>query len=442
MNRGSCAYFGGGRSWSATALLKCDVPETVPGDTAGPSYNSQNDNQANISDATALVVQTLSQTSLVGPAVATTIKSTTLVNATTQKYNPVPIAGRSSVITTFAEASTSGNLYNPAIKTRHFPSQSLSFGLDLTDKSIRYPSNAENVNAPFILQPPPGFYKRSTSNVRWASKSENQKPRGNASISVPSSNYLISTNDSPLNHPKVSQTMPTSFASWQQFPGEGLMGNQNYASHVYSRPQLSSHAHSNVYDNSVFGSENPINRHSNPCVNVGSYFNNQPEQFRTVNDWFMPRPELPKFDGNPLNYTLFINGFEKHIESKISDNKLLLCYLIQHCENTVKEKIKHFSNKGDLGYQLAKARLEKEYGRPCIIADVCERKLKTAPFVKSNDPESLKRYAEQLEKAMITLYDINYLGSFDSLETMAQLANKLPFGLKRAWVKESVLIEN
>ena len=175
---------------------------------------------------------------------------------------------------------------------------------------------------------------------------------------------------------------------------------------------------------------------------MGSHFNNQPEQFRTVNDWFMPRPELPKFDGNPLNYTFFINGFEKHIESKISDNKLLLCYLIQHCENTVKEKIKHFSNKGDLGYQLAKARLEKEYGRPCIIADVCERKLKTAPFVKYNDPESLKLYAEQLEKAMITLDDINYLGSFDSLETMAQLANKLPFDLKRAWVKESVLIEN
>ena len=125
--------------------LKCDVPETVPGNTAGPSYNSQNDNQANISDATAPVVQTLSQTSLVGPAVATTIKSTNLVNATTQKYNPVPIAGPSSVIA------------NPAIKTRHFPGQSPSLGLDLTDKSIRYPSNAENVNAPFILQPPPGF---------------------------------------------------------------------------------------------------------------------------------------------------------------------------------------------------------------------------------------------------------------------------------------------
>ena len=136
----------------------------------------------------------------------------------------------------------------------------------------------------------------------------------------------------------------------------------------------------------------------------------------------MPHPEFPKFDGNPLNYTLFINGFEKHIESKIIDNKLLLCYLIKHCENTVKEKIQHFSNKGNLGYQFVKARLEKEYGWPCIIADVCERQLKTAYLVKPNDPQSLKRYAERLEKALIALDDINYLGSFNSLETMVQLA--------------------
>ena len=62
--------------------LKCDVPETVPSNTAGPSYNSQNDNQANISNVTAPVVQTFSQMSLVGPAIATFIKSTNSVNAT------------------------------------------------------------------------------------------------------------------------------------------------------------------------------------------------------------------------------------------------------------------------------------------------------------------------------------------------------------------------
>ena len=133
--------------------LKCDVIENVPGNFAGRSYNSQTDNQ------------TLSQMSLIGPIVITTIKSTNLIYATTQICNPVPITGPFSVVTTFAEASTSGNLNNPAFKTAYFPVQSSSFGLDLCDESICNPANVENVNASFSLQPPTRFCKRSTSNV-------------------------------------------------------------------------------------------------------------------------------------------------------------------------------------------------------------------------------------------------------------------------------------
>ena len=86
---------------------------------------------------------------------------------------------------------------------------------------------------------------------------------------------------------------------------------------------------------SVFGLENRINRYSDY---LGTHFYNQHEQFRTVNGWFMPRLEFSKFDGNPSNYTLFIISFERYVESKISDNKLHLCYLVQHCKNTVKRK--------------------------------------------------------------------------------------------------------
>ena len=54
--------------------LKCAVPETVPGNIAGLSYNSQTTNHANISNVTTPVVQTLSQMIPVGPAVATSTK--------------------------------------------------------------------------------------------------------------------------------------------------------------------------------------------------------------------------------------------------------------------------------------------------------------------------------------------------------------------------------
>ena len=84
-------------------------------------------------------------------------------------------------------------------------------------------------------------------------------------------------------------------------------------------------------------------------------------------DLFLPRPEFVKFDGNPLNFTTFKTNFEKHVKPKVRDSEMLFCYLFQHCESNVKEKLNHFSNKGSEGYALAMGLLEREYGRPCTM---------------------------------------------------------------------------
>ena len=112
--------------------------------------------------------------------------------------------------------------------------------------------------------------------------------------------------------------MSTSTGSQQQLPGVNLLGNQNFeASHIYSGP------YSNVYDNSFFCPDNRRNRQTKSCDNLGTQYNDQLMKFSAVNDWFMPRPGIPKFDLNPWNYNVFINGFEKHFESKISYHQLL-----------------------------------------------------------------------------------------------------------------------
>ena len=167
----------------------------------------------------------------------------------------------------------------------------------------------------------------------------------------------------------------------------------------------------------------------------------QPVQNPYRDEFLLPRPQIPKFDGNPLNFMTFKNNFVKHIVPKVADRKMLLCYLLQHCEPKIRDKIQHFSNKGEAGYSLASDRLEKEYGRPSVIADACEQRLKSAKPVKSNDPEGLKYFSDLLEKTFITLEDIRFFGSLNSLDTMSLLINKLPFDLRRAWVKESVTVE-
>ena len=110
---------------------------------------------------------------------------------------------------------------------------------------------------------------------------------------------------------------------------------------------------------------------------------------------------------------------------------------------TIKSKraLNTFLKKGDLAYALAKSKLQRKCGRPCIIADICEQKLKEAPQVKSNHPAGIKGFSKLLETSLITLQSLQIAGSFNSLDTLTRLVNKLPFEMRRRWVRKSVCIE-
>ena len=113
---------------------------------------------------------------------------------------------------------------------------------------------------------------------------------------------------------------------------------------------------------------------------------------------------------------------------------------MQHCSKRVKDLIEHYSANNSGCYSLAKQRLQKEYGSPWILADVCEQKLKKFPIVKSGDGKQL-RFSELLEKTSVIVQDIKGYTILDSLDTLTELVNKLPFELKRRWVNKSVQIE-
>ena len=147
-------------------------------------------------------------------------------------------------------------------------------------------------------------------------------------------------------------------------------------------------------------------------------------------DLFLPRPELSKFSGDPLEFKLFISNFETHVESRLQDQRALLCLLVQHCTDPVKEKIQQFSETGQNCYRLAKDRLFKEYGSPWILSDVCEQRLKKFPSIIPGDAKELKRFAELLEKCSVIVKDIRCYSNLDSLDTLTLLVKKLPYNLR------------
>ena len=126
---------------------------------------------------------------------------------------------------------------------------------------------------------------------------------------------------------------------------------------------------------------------------------------------FLPRPEFGKFSGDPLEFKNFLGNFETHVESRVTDQNSLFCLLVQHCTDPIKDKIKHFSEKGELCYQSAKQRLIKKYGSPWVVSDVSEQKLKSFPRIKHGDAKELKRFADLLDKTFVILQSINYLNS-------------------------------
>ena len=182
----------------------------------------------------------------------------------------------------------------------------------------------------------------------------------------------------------------------------------------------------------------PIYSHVSPLLHPGVYNQNSVN----YDSLFLPRPEFPKFSGDPLEYKAFMNNFETHIEPRVRDEKTLICLLLQHCSKDVKDRIEHFATSEVQPYTVAKQRLNKEYGSPWVISDACEQRLKKFPSVRSGDGKQLRRFAELLEKTGVIVKDIRQYTSLDSLDMLTELVNKLPYDLKKRWVSKSVQIQN
>ena len=116
---------------------------------------------------------------------------------------------------------------------------------------------------------------------------------------------------------------------------------------------------------------------------AGSYATFAPGcNYLKYDSMFLPRPEFPKYSGDPLEFKAFINNFETHIEPRELNQKALFCLLLQHCVDSVKKRIQHFAGKGDQCYQLAKERLRKEYALPGLFLTSVSSVLKS--FLLSN----------------------------------------------------------
>lgn len=142
----------------------------------------------------------------------------------------------------------------------------------------------------------------------------------------------------------------------------------------------------------------------------------------------LPKPELSKFNGNPLEFWNFIHSFENNIEKNASDESEKLSFLLQYCTGAARNAIKScVSMDPTFGYQAARALLQDRFGHPFKIA--------IAHLSKITHRPPLLAFSDQLRDCQNALESIGYLDEINSGDNMRSIVDRLPFHLKSKWLE-------
>ena len=160
-------------------------------------------------------------------------------------------------------------------------------------------------------------------------------------------------------------------------------------------------------------------------------------------DPLIPKPNVKKFEGDPLDYWAFYNRFRCHIADWLP-SKTKMSYLLQHCSIEVSNNIQHFADihDGQCAYDLAWEELRRRYGQPYVIAQACEEKLLAFPKMERDVANGLNKLSVLMKRCRYALADDRLATSLDSVPFLTSIASKFPADLKRKWVNNTVGISS
>ena len=166
--------------------------------------------------------------------------------------------------------------------------------------------------------------------------------------------------------------------------------------------------------------------------------------YSEVGERFLPKPAVEKFDGDPLDYWIFVNRFKVHTADRVYSDDLKLVYRLQHCSKRVYERIQHYAGGPDKHhcYKMVWTELYQRYGQPYIISSHCEQRLQELPKVSLYDPDNLERMAVLMKRCIAALDEYPEYTTMNTVGFISSLAEKLPLDLRRKWVSQALKIQN
>ena len=150
-----------------------------------------------------------------------------------------------------------------------------------------------------------------------------------------------------------------------------------------------------------------------------------------------PKIEYHRFDGDPLKYVIFMHNFETYLERDNPDESRRLQLLIQHCKGKAREAIESCANLSNDGYRVMKQTLRENFGKPHVKAEAHVKKLLSLPCLRNVDRSALLEVSRHLDTAERTLTGMGaeYVSDLIRMNTLRELAKKLPMSLRGRWTE-------
>ena len=113
--------------------------------------------------------------------------------------------------------------------------------------------------------------------------------------------------------------------------------------------------------------------------------------------WGLPPMEISTFNGEPMEFPIWIKKFETQIEARTSNGGERLAYLDKYTTGKAKDAIKmmmHLNSNAD--YEQAKDILWKRFGNASIIADAYTKRLMNWPPILQHNGPALSAFSDFL----------------------------------------------
>lgn len=158
----------------------------------------------------------------------------------------------------------------------------------------------------------------------------------------------------------------------------------------------------------------------------------------TQNQSRLPLPEPGIFDGDLLQYPVWVKAFETLIEGRAVRPSGRLHFLGRYVKGGAKEVVDSFLLlDSEDACDKAKEMLKKRFGDPFAVAATCRKKLESWPKIHPNDSTALRKYSDFLVQCQKLMEKIGSLRVLNDDHENRKLVAKLPKWASNRWSRLS-----